>query len=89
MFESVDGRTHGRPLESHPISSPGAVGSGGLKLCYALLSARCMADLKIFDYNSFGINHKYIKKSTKNKLANLLVREFPPLDVVKRVQRFT
>ena len=36
MFEGMnrrtDGRRHGRRLESHPISSPGAFGSGELKL---------------------------------------------------------
>ena len=31
MFESVDARTDGRRLEYHPISSPGAFGSGKLK----------------------------------------------------------
>ena len=32
MFESVDGRTDGRRLESHTISSPWAFGSGELKM---------------------------------------------------------
>ena len=31
MFESVDARNDGRRLEYHPISSPGAFGSGKLK----------------------------------------------------------
>ena len=31
MFESVDGRAYRRLLESHPISSPRAFGSGELK----------------------------------------------------------
>ena len=31
MSDSVNGRTHGRRLESHPISSPRAFGSGELK----------------------------------------------------------
>ena len=31
MFESVDGRTHRCGLESHPINSPRAFGSGELK----------------------------------------------------------
>ena len=30
MFESVDGRTHGRRLDWYTISSPGAFGSGEL-----------------------------------------------------------
>ena len=30
MFERVDGCTDGRQLESHPISLPGAFGSGVL-----------------------------------------------------------
>ena len=32
MSESVNGRTDGRRLESHPISSPRAFGSGELKM---------------------------------------------------------
>ena len=36
MFESVDrltdGQTDGRPLDSHPISSPYAFGTGELKI---------------------------------------------------------
>ena len=32
MFESVDARTDGRRLESHPINSRRAFGSGELKL---------------------------------------------------------
>ena len=31
----MDGRTDGRPLDSHPISSPLAVGSGELKKGYS------------------------------------------------------
>ena len=33
MFESVDGRTDGRRLESHPITSSRTFGSGELKMC--------------------------------------------------------
>ena len=35
MFESVDGCTDGRQLESHTISSPWAFGSGELKSKWA------------------------------------------------------
>ena len=32
MIENLDRWTDGRPLESHPISSPSAFGSGELKI---------------------------------------------------------
>ena len=58
MFESVDRRADldGRPLDSHPISSPGAFGSGELKIQLDLDEPACCRKLAKF-YGNDNTNH--------------------------------